>query len=91
VKVGGEWLKDARFADDQGMVASSEQGLQRLMDGLTTTAKKYDIKVNVKKTKTMLVSKGTGGAVNVVVDGQVVEQVKKVPISGCNDFRRREM
>lgn len=83
VKVGGEWLKDVRFADDQGMVASSEQGLQSLMDGLTTTAKKYDMKVNVKKTKTMLVSKGTGGAVNVVVDGQVVEQVKKFRYLGA--------
>jgi hypothetical protein len=83
VKVGGEWLKDVRFADDQGMVAGSEQGLQKLMDGLTTTAKKYDMKVNVKKTKTMLVSKGTGGTVNIVIDGQVVEQVKKFKYLGA--------
>ena len=31
VKVGGRLLKDVRFADDQGMVADSELGLQRLM------------------------------------------------------------
>ena len=31
-KVGGRLLKDVRFADDQGMVADSELGLQRLMD-----------------------------------------------------------
>ena len=77
VKVGGQLVKDVKFADDQGMVASSEQGLQRLMDGLTTTAKKYDMKINVKKTKTMLVSKSVGGTVNIVVEGQIVEQVKK--------------
>src|SRR5580698_5595865 len=68
VDVGGKLVKDVKFADDQGMVASSEQGLQRLMDALATTAKKYDIKINIKKTKTVLVSKSnTGGTVNIVI------------------------
>ena len=83
VKVGGQLVKDVKFADDQGMVASSEQGLQRLMNGLTTTAKKYDMKINVKKTKTMLVSKSVGGAVNIVVEGHIVEQVKKFRYLGA--------
>src|SRR5580698_10282718 len=78
VNVGGNLVKDVKFADDQGMVASSEQGLQRLMDALATTANKYDMKINIKKTKTMLVSKSnTGGTVNIVIDGQLVEQVNK--------------
>ena len=77
VKVGGQLVKDVKFADDKGMVASSERGLQRLIDGLTTTAKKYDMKINVKKTKTMLVWRSVGGTVNIVVKGQIVEQVKK--------------
>ena len=51
VKVGGELLKDVRFADDQAMVASTERGLQKIMDGFTTTAKQYNMKINVKKTK----------------------------------------
>lgn len=38
VKIGGKLLKDVRFADDQGMVASSESGLQRLMDSLVPVA-----------------------------------------------------
>ena len=40
-------VKDVKFADDQGMVASSELGLQRLMDALATIAKKYDMKINI--------------------------------------------
>ena len=28
LKVGENWLKDVRFADDQSMVASTERGLQ---------------------------------------------------------------
>src|SRR6218665_145401 len=49
IKVGGKLVKDVRFADDQGMVAGTEEGLQKLMDGLNTTAQEYDMKVNIKK------------------------------------------
>src|SRR6218665_2362242 len=51
IKVGGKRVKDVRFADDQGMVSGSEGGLQKLMDRLNRTAKEYDMKVNIKKTK----------------------------------------
>ena len=33
VLVGREFIKDVRFADDQGMLASRERGLQKLVDG----------------------------------------------------------
>ena len=49
-------ISDIRFADDQGMVASSEMGLQRLMDRLNAIAKKYNMRININKTKTMVVS-----------------------------------
>ena len=32
IKVGGNLIKDVRFADDQGMVAACEGSLQKLMD-----------------------------------------------------------
>jgi len=37
-------MEDVRFAYDQGMVADSEGGLQKLMDGLNRMAKEYDMK-----------------------------------------------
>ena len=40
VKLAGQLVNDVKFAADKGMVASSERGLQRQMDGLTITAKK---------------------------------------------------
>ena len=49
VRVGGELIPDIRFADAQGMVGSSELGLQRLMDRLNAIAKHYNMKLNVKK------------------------------------------
>jgi len=83
VVVGGELIKDVRFADDQGMVASTEQGLQKLMDGLNSVAKKYDMKINVKKTKAMVVSRVEGRTVSISIDGQNVEQVKKFTYLGA--------
>src|SRR6476469_4753629 len=54
---GGELLKDVKYADDQGMVANMEAGLQGLMESLNTTAKHYDMKINIKKAKAMVVSR----------------------------------
>ena len=82
IRVGGEIVADVRFADDQGMVASSQAGLQTLMDRLNESAKEYDMKINVKKTKTMVVSKKGGGTVDIMLEGQRVEQVKKFKYLG---------
>src|SRR6476469_8424895 len=49
IRVGGELIKDVKYADDQGMVANTEAGLQSLMDSLNTTAKYYDMKINIKR------------------------------------------
>ena len=38
IRVGDELIKDVKYADDQGMVANTEAGLQSLMDSLNTTA-----------------------------------------------------
>ena len=48
--IDGKLLKDVRFADDQGMIAGSESGLQKTMNALNTTATNYDMKINIKKT-----------------------------------------
>src|SRR6476469_9796522 len=77
IGVGGELIKDMKYADDQGMVAKTEAGLQSLMDSLNTTAKHYDTKTNIKKTKAMVVSRNGGERVNTTVEGQSVEQVSK--------------
>ena len=47
VPVGGQLVSDVRFADDQGMVAGTEIGLQRLMNKLNDTAENFGIKINI--------------------------------------------
>jgi len=80
VRVGGQLVTDVKFADDQGMVADTEEGLQKLMSRLSEAGKHYDMKINVKKTKVMRVcrqgnKKEGGNAINITIDGQAVEQV----------------
>src|SRR6267154_1135626 len=76
VFVGGKLVSDVRFADDQGMVASTEMGLQTLMNKLNDTAINYGMKINVQKTKTMVVRWDGGGVVNITVDGQKLNKSK---------------
>src|SRR6476469_3840019 len=47
IRVGGELINDVKYADDQGMVANTEAGLQSLIDSLNTTVKHYDMKINM--------------------------------------------
>ena len=61
-----------RFADDQGMVARTENGLQKLMNKLIETPKKFNMKMNVKKTKAMVVYRDGEGIVNIIIDGEKI-------------------
>ena len=74
IKIGGKLIKDVRFADDQGMIAKNEKGLQKIMDGLNSTSTSYGMKINIKKTKVMKVSK-VKGEVNITINGKKIEQV----------------
>ena len=49
---------------------------------LNDTAKAYDMKINVNKTKVMKVSR-IGGVINIVIDGQKIEQVNKFKYLGA--------
>src|SRR5207244_13533077 len=81
IKVGSKLIKDNIFADDQSMIAKSEAGLQKIMDGLNSTSLEYGMKINIKKTKVMKISK-VGGEVNITINGTKIEQVKSFKYLG---------
>src|SRR3989442_352334 len=64
------------------MAAGTETELQRLMNKLNDTAKKFGMIINVQKTKTTVVRWDGGGVVNITVDGQRIEQVKSFKYLG---------
>ena len=81
VKIGGRLVKEVRFANDQEVTSSIKVGLQRLMDGLVSAAKDYNMKVNVK-TKVMKAGRTSGGAMNIFIKGGKVEHVSKFKYLG---------
>ena len=52
------------------------------MDRLNAIAKKYSMRINIKKTKTMEVSKKDGRTVSIMINEQKVEQVKTLKYLG---------
>jgi hypothetical protein len=75
VKVGGQLVNAIRFADDQAMVASTNAGLQRIMDSLNRTSGEYGMRINIKKTKMMRISREEGKSMNITINGNKLEQV----------------
>jgi len=73
IKVGGQDTSMIRYADDKAVVASSEKNLQRLMDNISRITQK----INVKKTKTMCISRKGKSKVKIYTDGQLIEQVQQ--------------
>ena len=53
--IGGKLIKEIRFADDKGVLASTQEGLQKLMSSLDLVADLYGMKISIKKTKVMKV------------------------------------
>jgi len=82
IKVGGKLIQDVRFADDHGIVAGTERGLQRVMDRLNATAENFGMKINIKKTKVMKVSRSVGEEINIMINGSRIEQVKSFKYLG---------
>ena len=79
------------------MVANS-QGLQQLTDNLSKITQKFDMKIHVKLTKMMRISKDRKMKVKICIDGQMVEQVEEFRYLGSltseegyckNDIRSR--
>jgi len=63
-------------------VASTQKELQNLTDRLNTVTKKYGMKINVKKTKAMCISRTGNHKLKILVEGQRVEQVTQFKYLG---------
>ena len=54
--IGEKLIKEIRFADDKGVLASTQERLQKLMSSLDLVADLYGMKIIIKKTKAMKVT-----------------------------------
>ena len=55
--LSGEILNNLGFADDIDLVADSPRQLQELPDSVYDSSKRFELQINVQKTKTMTIEK----------------------------------
>ncbi|KAI5743600.1 hypothetical protein M8J77_020048 [Diaphorina citri] len=81
VRVGNEKIKNIKYADDQAVLAESEEELQRMLVNIHEAGIRYGMKINVGKTKVMRVGK-TEERMNIKLEGESLEQVENFKYLG---------
>ena len=76
VNVGGKNYNNLRYADDTALLAWNEKELSELTSKINEVGKQFGMKINIKKTKAMVVSKKPNSPkINIDIDGQQIGQV----------------
>ena len=69
-----ENITNLRYADDTALIVESAQGLQLIVDVVKSESLKRGLKMNIKKTKTMVISRDqVNPKVDINVDGTTLE------------------
>ena len=81
VTLYGQKVNNLRFADDIDLVANSSEQLQTLTDRIRESSKRFGLKINTQKTKTMSIGKHHE-TIKVTINGEDVEQVEEFTYLG---------
>jgi len=65
-----------RYADDTVFLAENMSDLQNMLNNVVTSSREYGLTVNVKKTKSMIVTKTEVPNVDLYVEGEKLEIVE---------------
>lgn len=78
-----EWLMLLAFADDTALISKALQEMQLLLDIFSEACKELGLKINVDKTKYMIINETElGGNHNLTCYGKTVEKVKEFTYLG---------
>ena len=73
---GRHKLQQSYYADDIALLAGNEKEISELTSKINEVGKHCGMKINIKKTKAMVVSKKPNSPkINISIDGQQIEQV----------------
>ena len=74
VNVGGTNYNNLRYADDTALLGGNEKELSDLTSKINEVGKQFGMKINIKKSKAMVVSKKPNSPkINIAIDGQRIE------------------
>ena len=85
ITVGGRTVKAVRCVDDQAVVAETQKALQKIMTVLHDTSQDYGMRINVKKTKVMHISRKEGRKLTIAYGLKVTNWTK------LNNFYVRQL
>jgi len=74
ILVGGRIINTIRYADDKAVMANSQKGLQQLMDNLNKVTREFGVKINVRNTKVICISRKRNNKLKIYVDGQTMNK-----------------
>ena len=75
VCIGGRNVNNLRYADDTALLSDSSQNLQTLMNAAKAGSEEKGLSMNVRKTKTMFVTKEENVSANIMVENETLEQL----------------
>ena len=83
VNVGGVNINNLRYADDTVLLAESERSLQAILNEVNAAGKIFNMKMNAKKTKTMIITKTDDKPkLSMSIEGTDILQVPNFPYLG---------
>ena len=82
VKIGGKLVKEIRFADDKCVIASTAKGLQKLVSSLDKVTESYGMKISIKKTKVMQITRKKKEDLKITIKDQTLEEVDEFKYLG---------
>ena len=75
-------IKSVRFADDQATIASLVAGLQDMTARMNDNAESFGMKINIKRTQDMKISKSPARKFTIMLGGKELAQVKQFTYLG---------
>lgn len=82
IVIGGEQIKSIKYADDQAVMAQTEEELQIMLERISRAGQDHGMRINIGKTKVMKIGKEEG-QINVALEGIQLEQVKSFKYLGA--------
>ena len=76
IKIAGTNINNLRYADDNTLMAESEEELKSLLMKVTEESEKVALKLNIQKTKIM----ASGPIISWQIDGETMETVRDFSI-----------
>lgn len=83
-KIQEQILDTLLFADDQVLISSSENDLQKATFQLSNILKNYNLNISTKKTKVLAFKGPDTLRAKIILDGKPIEQVNNFNYLGCN-------